>query len=140
MISDNKLKHSLGVARRCAELAEEYLLSEEEQKACFVMGFLHDIGYESVTDITKHPQKSAEYVDAFSNYCSLCTNAIQNHGKPAVNTSLFDIILNTADLTTDFEGKAVSVSDRLEGIRERHGENSPHYRHAVSIVDFYGII
>ena len=50
MISENKIKHILGVARRCKEIAKKQGLSEQEQNACYVMGFLHDIGYDNLTD------------------------------------------------------------------------------------------
>ena len=46
MISKNKLLHTIGVARECERLAKESGLTEKEQTACFVMRFLHDIGYE----------------------------------------------------------------------------------------------
>ena len=139
MISENKLKHSLGVARQCEALANENGMTEEAQMACFVMGFLHDIGYESASEITKHPVESGNYIDAFLKHKDLCVDAIKNHGKRRDDFSVFDIILNTADLTVNYEGSSVSVNDRLEGIKQRHGEDSIHYQHAVEIGEYYGI-
>ena len=133
MISENKLKHILGVARACEKEAKRLGLTKEEQDACFVMGFLHDIGYERITseNITEHPQKGYDLIMTATSYLPQISSAIQRHGrckKDDMNT--FDYILNYADLTTDHKGQPVSMEERLDLIKERHGENSIHYKHA----------
>lgn len=133
MISENKIKHILSVARRCKELAEEQGLSEEEQDACFAMGFLHDIGYEELKaseDISEHGNISCRMIANFFRHGELALAAIRMHGKKTANLSKYDIILNTADLTVDYKGDYVSVQQRLNDIQCRHGSDSTHYAHA----------
>ena len=138
MISENKLKHMLGVARRCEFLAKENGMSEDAQKACFVMGLLHDIGYENGV-IDGHPVRGFDYAEAFLSFPD-ALDAIKKHGKPIEgDVSLFDIILNTADLTTNYIGNLVSIEDRLEGITERHSASSTHYLHALETANFYNL-
>ena len=130
MISENKLKHTIGVARRCKELAAERGLSDVEQNACFVMGLLHDIGYENDVEITEHPRES--YLMAMSAvlHSHEILPAIKNHGRKYNDLTIYDEILNEADLTIDHEGKKTTIQDRLRNIQEHHGIKSEHYKHA----------
>ena len=117
-ISENKLLHIIGVARECERLAKEAGLTEREQTACFVMGFLHDIGYERTTpdNATEHP-----YIG----------EAIRAHGHKFENLSIYDRILNQADLTTDFRGNHVTIDERLDSIAFKYGKANKHYITAV---------
>ena len=46
-ISNDRMKHILGVARQCYKLAKEkYKLSEDDSRKAFMLGYLHDVGYE----------------------------------------------------------------------------------------------
>lgn len=137
MISDNKLKHSIAVARTCVEKGKELNLSEAELDACFVMGFLHDIGYEKInSDITKHPQKSYEMICNAQEYRTDILNAIKNHGRcNNEKMTKFDYILNYADLTVDHKGEHVSIDKRVKSIGKWHGEMSEHYIHAKEQAD-----
>lgn len=120
----------IGVARKCELLAKEKGLSVAEQNACFVMGLLHDIGYERGGEITNHPEESYKMVvGAIQNGHNILP-AIRNHGRKYENLTVFDEILNEADLTIDYKGDEVTMVERLEGICEKHGENSEHYKHA----------
>lgn len=134
MISENKLKHSLGVARMCRELATKKGMSKDYCDAMFVMGFLHDIGYEDSPD-TQHPLKSKELIDHFFMYTDEASDAIARHGKKFTNLTNADIILNTADLTISYDGKPIDMEGRLSGIAKRYGAESEHYRNAVHMVD-----
>ena len=52
-ITSNRLEHSIAVARKCYTLAKtEYEMSEEEARKMFLMGFIHDMGYEFTDDST----------------------------------------------------------------------------------------
>ena len=104
-ISENKLLHIIGVARECERLAKEAGLTEREQTACFVMGFLHDIGYERTTpdNATEHPYIGADMITDFLETDGI-VEAIRAHGHKFENLSIYDRILNQADLTTDFRG------------------------------------
>lgn len=144
MISENKIKHILNVARRCKEIAKEQGLPESEQNACFIMGFLHDIGYDNLSEgeeVENHPERSYEMIQDGLKYIDEISNAIRNHGMKYKDLTVFDKILNTADLQVNFYGERVSCEERLKDIASRHGEDTIHYKHAVkqykAIEDFY---
>lgn len=132
MISKNKLLHMVGVARECERLAKEAGLTEKEQTACFVMGFLHDIGYERTVrdNAFEHPRIGAEMITAF-----LETNdaieAIREHGHKYENLNIYDYILNQADLATDYAGQHVSVEERLNSLAFAYGKSHRHYKAAA---------
>ena len=42
----DRLKHSIAVARKMVEIGKDNNLIEENIKDLFVLGFIHDIGYE----------------------------------------------------------------------------------------------
>lgn len=129
MISENKLKHMIGVARECERLAKEKRATPAMQTACFIMGLLHDIGYEKCheDDIECHAEKGSEMLKSFKKYEHEIIDAIAKHGNAITNTSLFDKILNTADLTIDHEGNRVSVEERLAEIKNRYEDTNPQY-------------
>lgn len=136
-ISDSKLKHILGVARECERLASEKGLSKDEQTACFVMGFLHDIGYERCDKSTTsdHPKHSYSMICDFEKHKYDILNAIKSHGNKYENMTVFDEILNTADLTIDYQGNPTTIEQRLFDIKNIHGEDSLHYQHACKQAD-----
>lgn len=136
MISGNKLRHSLGVARACQQYAKDIGVDEEYCDALFVMGFLHDIGYEKSPD-TNHPSVGGNMIDSFIKHPELL-EAIKNHGKKFENLSQADTILNTADLTVSYNGKPCTVWERLDGIKERYGEDSEHYENARLMIEALG--
>ncbi len=45
-MDENRLKHSLAVAKKMIEIGKEYNLDDKELQDLFVLGFNHDIGYE----------------------------------------------------------------------------------------------
>lgn len=132
MISKNKLLHMIGVARECECLAKEAGLTEKEQTACFVMGFLHDIGYERTVrdNASDHPHIGVEMITAFIE-TNDAIEAIRNHGHKYENLNIYDRILNQADLTTDYAGQLVSVEERLNSIAFAYGKPHRYYKTAA---------
>lgn len=133
MITNNKLRHILGVAVRCKELAEENGMSEEEQNACFIMGFLHDVGYSNLfgrKDLDGHPEIGYNMVKDFNKH-EEALEAIKNHGTAYDNLTVYDKILNTADLEVNYYGECVTFAERLQDIASRHDIYSEHYQMAV---------
>lgn len=137
MISENKLKHSLGVARACKKLGEGKGFNADACDALFVMGFLHDIGYE-IAPNTSHPKVGATMIDSFIENPEML-EAIRHHGKKFDNLSDFDKILNEADLTISYNGEPCSVESRLFGIQTRYGKDSEHYKNAILMAEALGI-
>lgn len=132
-ISERKLKHSLEVARECKNLAIQMNKDEAFINAAFVMGFLHDIGYEICEDnISTHPEKGYKMLQDATKHLSEIMQAIKTHGTKYSELSEFEYILNKADLTVDHVGKHVSIEERLESIKERYGGESVHYKDAIA--------
>ena len=135
LLSDDKLKHSHGVAVRCYDLAKKYGLDEDSALAAYCMGFLHDIGYAVPDpDITKHGQHGNHMLACMLRHKSDILNAIREHGVGAID-NIWARILNEADLSVDHKGDFVSFEDRIKSISERHGTDSTHTKHAVEMLD-----
>ena len=61
-MDEDRLRHSLAVARKMIQIGREYNLKENELKDLFVLGFNHDIGYE-YGDNSNHALISGEISD-----------------------------------------------------------------------------
>lgn len=141
-ISDNKLKHSLGVARRCYVLAKEHNFSENLCLHMYVVGMLHDIGYD-FTDVSEcHPEVGYEILRS----AGLDAKEVLHHGKPITNEELNQTvqeclnILNEADLTVSYIGELVPVTERLESIKDNYGKNSHQYINSVELAIKLGLL
>ena len=130
MITENKLKHSLQVAVVCRELANSLGLDDEKVNACFVMGFLHDIGYQDCTNTVDHPSIGKSLIESYIKYAEECTSAIGHHGRVFEGLSVFDVILNYADLSVNSSGSIVTHEERLNNIKQRYGVSSEQYLNA----------
>lgn len=120
-MDEDRLKHSIAVARKMIEIGREYSLNENELQDLFVLGFNHDIGYEFVDNL-KHAQIGGDILKR-NNY--KYWKEVYYHGY--VNseyTSMFLEILNKADMQIDKYGNDVGYDKRLEDIKNRYGEES----------------
>ena len=48
------IKHSYRVAVKMIEIGKKYSMNEEELEELFLLGYLHDIGYQADTTIDKY--------------------------------------------------------------------------------------
>jgi len=129
MIDEDRLKHILAVARLMKDNAEKLDLDKEEM---FILGMLHDIGYE-FGGSEMHHQVGAQILEK-QNYKYY--KEVLYHGKPNVNYSSPALdLLNFADMHINKKGEYVSFEDRLEDIKSRRGEDSPHYKNSKIIID-----
>lgn len=122
------MRHILQVARTCARTAERMGFTEDMQDAAFVMGMLHDIGYEKLppgADISTHPERGAEMVGNALSCMDNIIKAIREHGHSRCTDTL-SLILNLSDLSCGHDGTPMDPRDRVEGICRVHGEDSPH--------------
>ena len=53
-MDEDRLKHSLAVARKMVEIATSLNLSDEDIKNCFIIGYNHDVGYEFTKNGINH--------------------------------------------------------------------------------------
>lgn len=137
-ISENRLDHTIAVARKCYDLAKnEYDMSETDARKMFLMGFLHDMGYEFSEISEEHPNIMGEILTSFANQeFKDMVFAIQTHGKPYKFLGLPEqAILNEADLTTNHLGESVSFDERCENIRQRYGNQSHQYHNSTQMVE-----
>ena len=128
-IDENRAKHILAVARLMSKKAKDFGLDEKEM---FTLGYLHDIGYEFGESEEHHivgykMLKQQEYKYA---------NEVLHHGKPNTGYSSPALdLLNFADMKTNKLGEYVSFEERLEDIKTRRGESSPHYINSKAIIE-----
>lgn len=127
MLTDNKIKHIVQVAYETRHYMDGILKKDDpdhEAKldAAFVMGLLHDIGYDKLDkddDLSRHPALSAEMTRNFIKYADDVVKAIANHGHDDCS-SPFGYALNKADLTVDSHGNQVDMEQRVLGIERRY--------------------
>jgi len=112
MLDENRLKHMLGVARLCYELAEG---SETYKREMWLMGFLHDIGYEF--DENNHAEVGAKLLaDTFG--VNGISFPIEHHGGPMQFGERMEL-LNYADMCISPTGERISIDERLKEIESR---------------------
>ena len=138
--NDDKLKHSLNVARKCYEIAKnKYQKDEDFARKMWLIGYCHDIGYEFATNENphEHPWIGSDIIRmAFGSSCK----PIMEHGKRVPQTMDELRILNEADLRVDRKGNIVSVENRLSDIAIKHGYSSPQYVNAHWLAKELGLI
>ena len=111
---------------------EEKSLSEIELQELFLLGYLHDIGYEFATN-ENHNSIGGNLLKE-SNY--KYWQEVYYHGIPnSEYKSLYLDILNTADMMIDKYGNDVGFDKRLEDIKKRYGEDSIQYVNCFKIVN-----
>ena len=104
-MDEDRLKHSISVARKMVAIGRKYHLSEDELRELFLLGYNHDIGYEFCSNNIEHNivggkiLKENGYKYWQEVYC---------HGNPNTEyNSLFLKILNMADMQIDKYGNDV---------------------------------
>lgn len=132
-IGYERVMHSLAVARKMVEIAKIYNLSDEELKACFLIGYNHDVGYEFTQDNLNHNKVGGEILrnNGFKYW-----QEIYYHGDVNPNyNSVYLEILNKADMQIDKDGNDVGYIKRLEDIKSRYGESSGVYINCFKLVE-----
>ena len=135
-ISENRAKHMLAVARKAYEIAKAERYDEKFCRKMFLIGYIHDIGYEFSTKQEDHPFISMEMIMSLSENRSIddvVYYAIAKHGCYTDKKTDEWKILNIADMLIDENGNETSVTKRLDGIKEKYGENSNQYLTACDI-------
>ena len=127
----DRLKHSLGVARKMVEIGKKLNLSKEELDDLFLLGYVHDIGYE-LGNGEDHAKNGGNLLreNGFKYY-----KEVYYHGE--VNSpyeSLYLDILMIADMQIDKYGIDQGFDGRLEDIKSRYGEESMVYKKCYTIV------
>lgn len=134
-ISEHRMKHIVAVAEECKRLAEEeYKLTPLDVMKAYVIGFNHDIGYAFSDETWQHPIIGCNMLRyAFGKDVP----AIRFHGKPSVDRTVFQDILNKADLTINSRGVKIPMDIRVAEIKKVYGENSSQYKNAFELSNIY---
>lgn len=132
-MNNDRLNHSLSVARKMMDIAKNKNLTEEEINNCFLIGFNHDIGYEFTINGVNHNFIGGEIL---KRSCFKYWKEIYSHGEIDIEySSLYLDILNQADRQIDKYGNDVGYDKRLEDIRERYDEESEVYSKCLKLVN-----
>ena len=133
-LSDNRLKHMLQVGHTAETLASELFgWPEAKCREMFLLGYMHDVGYEYATEPAEHPEIAGAILrDAGYTYWQ----EVRWHGIPSPKFESDELlVLNLADNITDGAGNRVSVEERLRDIEARYGSDSPQLRDATLLVE-----
>ena len=131
-MDNDRLKHSYAVANKMVELGKEKNLSDEQLQELFLLGYLHDIGYQFGTN-ENHNMIGGNLLRN-SNY--KYWKEVYYHGIPnSEYKSLYLNFLNTADMMIDKYGNDVGFDKRLDDIKNRYGEDSIQYTNCVKIIN-----
>ena len=130
MITADRWQHILGVARKAKALALK-LRPDNPRFAedMFVLGLLHDFGYEFIEANQGHAQVGGEILQR-SGYKYWREVAL--HGDESVldmSDELF--VLNCADMTTGPKGEDFTFEERVAEIGARFGLDSAPYQKAA---------
>lgn len=122
-IDENRLHHLLGVARACYSYGKEIFHWEEEKsREMFLVGFLHDVGYEFVEDPIQHEEVGGNILKQLD---FRYAQEVSSHGNPhSTFTSQELFILNLSDLTVSHDGTPRTMQQRLDLVIQRYGANS----------------
>lgn len=130
MITNNRWAHILGVARKAKILALRLKKNDEKfAEDMFLLGMLHDMGYEFNQSNESHAQVGGEILKR-NNY--KYWQEVFLHGNEKV-TKMSDelFLLNTADMTIGPNGEDFSFEERLDEIASRFGKESGAYQKCV---------
>ena len=130
----SRLMHCYGVGRKMYRYAKMVLgWPEEKAREMFVLGLLHDAGYEFDSDDYGHGDELAKTLERNSyKYAS----EIRNHNRLIKDPSDELVLLWYADQVIDGSGNKVSYDQRLSDIGNRHGFDSRTYRWMKEIIDY----
>ena len=130
MITSARWQHILGVARKAKVLAER-LRPQDEQFAqdMFLLGMLHDFGYEFSDNPSDHPAIAAEILKR-QGYRYF--NEVANHGNIDVTDVPDELfVLSCADMTTGPNGENFTMRERVNNMAERYGKGSHSHKKAM---------
>lgn len=138
-ISEDRLHHIISVARKAYKIAKDMGKDEEFCRKCFMLGYIHDVGYEFSEKQSGHADISAKML-LYMNGSSVLSEpqkpfymAVKEHGRYHSEMSDEYKILTMADMQVDNRGNEVTVSQRLDDIKKRYGEYSDQYLTACDI-------
>ena len=131
---ESRYRHCYGVGKRMYEYAKNKLHWDERHcDEMFILGNLHDIGYEIDPDAFGHDIILAAILKENGYKYS---NEIRYHSKLQEKYMSEELkLLYFADATVDGSGRFCTLNERLEDLKRRHGETSEVYIESVKIAE-----
>lgn len=133
-MDENRLRHCRGVGLKASELGRALFgWSEEKCREMFVMGYLHDVGYQFAHDQAEHEELGGDLLRSlgFTYWAE-----IFHHGNPDSAYQSNELLaLNLADMLTSKDGSATTIPARLEDIASRYGVESTQYVAAKKLAE-----
>lgn len=131
---ENRYKHCYSVGKKMYQYAKDVLKWDENTCVeMFVLGNLHDIGYEMNGNCFGHDKVLADALHGsyrYSNEIELHAGLQKRYDTPAMRLLYF------ADMTVDGEGNWCTFEERLQDIRTRYGKESEEYKESVQIAEY----
>lgn len=132
-IDSDRLTHSREVGRLAARLAGQVFgWDESRSRQMFLLGLVHDCGYEFAENPLDHPVVGGELLKevGFSLW-----REVRCHGV-AHATYYSDelLLLNIADMLVNRDGAKVTLAQRLDDIEQRYGFGSEQLVQAKRLV------
>lgn len=131
-ITFDRLKHSLAVAKKMKRIAES---SPEKYSATpdelFLLGILHDIGYEFCENQEEHNTAGAILLksEGYKYW-----QEVYYHGIPQTSYNTPELcLLNYVDMTIGPDGAEMTIEERLSDIAYRYGSDSAQYTEALKL-------
>lgn len=118
--------------------AEDAGWNKQKCEEMFVLGFLHDIGYEFAEQQCEHASVGGEMLkkQGYKYW-----KEVSCHGKLDVEYISEELtMLNIADMCIDSTGKEVGANERLSDIAARYGVDSKQYIEAEQLARKIGLL
>ena len=130
----SRYRHCYSVGKKMYIYAKEKLgWSEEKCQEMFVLGNLHDIGYELDKDAFGHDSIMANIMGtdyAYSNEIRYHSCLQNTYDSPAMQLLYF------GDMTVDGMGNWCTFEERLNDLATRHGVDSDVYKESCMLVNY----
>ena len=132
MISNDRFKHSIAVARLLKAKCEDCQFGKDFAQEMFMLGLLHDIGYEfgpnsnhNILGGTILEKEGYKYFEE-----------VKHHGRAdsSYSSKALDL-LNWADMHISGNGQYVSFDERLKDIKNRYGAESSQFDNAKKLIE-----
>lgn len=133
-ITVDRMKHSMAVAKKMkiivAENEHVYMISPDE---AFILGILHDIGYEFSEKQQEHANKGGMILKE-QGY--RFWKEIFYHGTPQKEYDSAELwLLNFVDMITGPKGESMTISHRISDIADRYGKGSLQETEAIKLAE-----
>lgn len=131
---ENRYKHCYAVGKIMYEYSKQiFEWPEEKAIEMFVLGNIHDIGYELEPDPFKHEEIIANSLSNSYKYY----NEIKYHSKLQNKYQSKELdLLYFADMVVNGYGNLCTFEERLQDLKNRYGENSDVYIETEKIAQY----